>query len=291
MRVVSEVPLPEWAPFEQAMPVDEPDVSISLARVLETDPPAEHRREVTASECRLLIPRVGSFHIKGGRRIVVAPAKGAPLRAIRPWLIGSAWGALCYQRGVFLIHASAVIVRGEAVLFCAPAKGGKSTIAAELTSRGYQLVSDDLCHLNIPPHGVSVVHPSVPRIKLWSDTLAILRHRTAVLQPDQFRVGKFHLVSATNCQLEPAPVHAIYLLEWGDTDIRRLAGINAFRRFLAASIYKPRLLATAEQLSQYSSQALSVLRHVPIWEFRRPRDLAQLRESVDLLTRQWPAIV
>lgn len=289
LRVASQLPLPEWAPFEQATLDGDPHVVISLDEVLTHDPTVREQRVVTASECRFVVPGVGAFRVSGGREIVVAPARGVAPRHLRPWLIGSAWGSLCYQRGLFLIHASAVLVDEQAVLFCAPAKGGKSTLAAQWNARGYALISDDLCHLNIPAQGVPIVYPSAPRLKLWSDALGELGWNTSHLDPDPSRAGKFHVIRTANSHLRPTPVRAIYLLKWGEFCIRPLSGLNALRRFLAAATYRPGLLGSMEQVSQYSSQSMKVLQRVPVWELQRPRELTTMGNTADLLASHWAA--
>jgi hypothetical protein len=161
-------------------------------------------------------------------------------------------------------------------------------MAAELTRRGYPLVSDDLCHLDIPREGVPLVYPSAPRLKLWSDALGQLGWNTERLEPDQSRAGKFHLVEIANTWTQTAPVRGIYLLEWGEFRTSRLSGLAAFRRFLAASTYRPELLASAER---YSTQSLSLLQRVPLWELRRPLDLAATGETVSLLASHWSGVV
>jgi hypothetical protein len=283
LRVVSEVQLPEWAPFEQASPGTNSDVIISLGGVLVDELSGAPRRIVTATECQFLVPGTGSFQVKNGREIVVKPAPGVAARRLRPWLIGSAWGALCYQRGLFLIHASAVMIDGSAVLFCALAKRGKSTMAAQLNTKGYPLLSDDLCHVDISADGVPVVYPGAPRLKLWSDALDELGWDAGNLEPDQSRPGKFHVVHTADPSILPAPVRAIYLLEWGEFGIRRLAGLNALQRFLAASIYRPGILGSMGQLNRYSTQSMTLLQRVPLWELQRPRDLAMIANTADLL--------
>ena len=288
LSVVSQLPLPEWAPFEQAMLAGDPDVVISLEEVPGRDTTiAEYERTITASECWFSVPGTGHFRVREGREIVIAPARGAVPRQLRRWLIGSAWASLCYQRDLFLIHASAVLVDGEAVLFCARAKGGKSTLAAHLNTRGYALVSDDFCRLEIPDHAPPVVYPSTPRLKLWNDTLAQLGWNTAHLEPDSSRAGKFHVVLKANNFVQPAPIRAVYLLEWGEFTLRRLSGLAALRRFLSAGTYRAGLLESTGRLSRHSSRSMAFLQRVPVWELRRPRDLAAFGQTADLLAIHW----
>jgi hypothetical protein len=289
LLVASEIPLPEWSPFEVAEHAGDPDVVISV----EEDPsdpdfpPGGDRRVITAGEHRFRVPGVGYFRVHKGREIVVAPARGVALHQLRPWLLGSAWGSLCYQRGLFLIHASAVLVGAEAVLFCARAKGGKSTMAAQLHTMGHPLLSDDLGNLDIPADGPPTLYPSAPRLKLWSDTLDELGWSIEHLEPDHTRAGKFHVMRTANNFVRPAPVRGIYLLEWGELGMRRLSGLTALRRFLSASIYRTGLLESAGRLAQHSRGSITLLQRVPVWEVRRPRDLSAMGKTADLLAGHW----
>jgi hypothetical protein len=288
LRVESQILLPEWAPFERTSTAGDPEVVISLAEAPDSDlTAAGDPGVITAEEYCFFVPGVGGFRVRDGREIVVVPMHGTAHRHLRPWVIGSAWGALCYQRGLFLIHASAVMVDDAAVLFCARAKGGKSTIAARLNMSGHALISDDLCHLDIPSAGLPVVYPSMPRLKLWSDALGELGWSDQTMEPDHVREGKFHIARAGANQTHPVPVQAIYLLEWGEFSLRRLAGLGALRHFLRAATYREKLIASTEQLSKHTDRCLRVLQRVPVWQLRRPRDLATLGQTAELLANHW----
>jgi hypothetical protein len=286
LRIASELPLPEWLSFEQPE-MEATDIAISLGEIPDSESLVAGRRIVTDSECQFAVPGVGSFRISHGREIIIQKSGKSEPRQLRQWLLGSAWGALCYQRGLFLIHASAVVVDAHAVLFCAPSRGGKSTLAATLDANGYSLISDDLCHIAIPEAGSPTLFPSAPRFKLWADALQTLESRPECLELDPLRAGKFHVTRTGTGQTTPATLRDIYLLEWGDLNIGRLSGATALRRFWSASTYRPRMLASAEQLGWYSSQSLSVLQRVPVWELTRPRDLQGMSKTVDLLASHW----
>lgn len=256
-----------------------------MAQLASSDP-ADATALLTTSSCRFCVPDLASFHISHGREIVVHPHRGACLRNIRQWLLGSAWGSLCYQRGVFLIHASAVMVESQAVLFCAPAKEGKSTLAAQLTARGYALVSDDLCHLEVPAVGPPLIFRSAPRLKLWKDSLAHFSPDRYSVEKDPSRAGKFHVEGVAHVHTDKLPVRGVYLLAFGPLSIRRIFGLAALRQFWSASTYRPKLMA-AEHSARYRSQSLSFLQRTPVWEFSRPRDLESIGTAIDALASEW----
>ncbi len=201
LRVASEIHLPEWTPFEEPTPAGAPEVVIAHERTPREDMGEAHKaRVITATEYQSFIPGVGCLRVRDGCRITVALARGATVSQVLPWLTGSAWAALCYQRGMFLIHASGVMAGDSAVLFCARTKGGKSTMAAQMHARGHALVSDDLCNLEFPGPGRPVVYPASRRIKLWTDALAEIGWNGEHLEPDHARSGKFHALRSTGEQ-------------------------------------------------------------------------------------------
>ena len=84
------------------------------------------------------------FLMHAGREIIFE-AEDAAQHEAAIFLLGSAFGILLHQRGHFVLHASAIVVRGQAVLLCGPSGCGKSTLAAALVDRGYSFVNDDVC--------------------------------------------------------------------------------------------------------------------------------------------------
>ncbi len=68
---------------------------------------------------------------------------------------------LALESDALLLHASAVEIGNEAVIFCAPSYGGKSTLAHFLMQQGHRLITDDTIAL-FPKNGRFVTTGSVP---------------------------------------------------------------------------------------------------------------------------------
>ena len=270
LRVRSQWQLPEWACFQVA-PHAEPEVLISLQGL----PPANGAPpEPGAEPYEFQVPEVGQFWVRGGREIRVLPEPGAEPRSLRLFLLGSAWAALCYQRGLLVLHVSAVATPAGVLAFCGPSGAGKSATAAWLVERGYPLVSDDLCRFETSPNGI-LVHPSTPRLKLWSDALAGLGRSAAGLERDHFRQDKYHLAVAP-LGGGPLPLAGICLLEWGDAGLARLTGHRALSRLVTATAYRGSLLAAMGQVAATWERCAALLRQVPVWQFQRPRQWAAM---------------
>src|SRR5690606_11328504 len=74
--------------------------------------------QASPTELLLRIPEVGSFWVREGSEVVVARDAAADDHDVRAFLLGSVLGALCYQRRLLPLHASAVRVSSGCVAFC-----------------------------------------------------------------------------------------------------------------------------------------------------------------------------
>ena len=128
MNVISQIELPEWASFACTPSKHDADVVIRRTEPLATCP--AYTLTAQGASLTFELPQVGRYTIHDGREIVLTPCMEAAADALRLFLLGSAWGALGYQRGWLPLHASVVQIGDGAVAFCAPAGHGKSSLAA-----------------------------------------------------------------------------------------------------------------------------------------------------------------
>ena len=283
LRVASEIRVPEWKVFEILQPFGQADVVVRT----ENHTPTRNFPEITAGLFCFHVPNVADYVVKSGCEITVTPLPEADEREVRLFLLGSAWGALCYQRGILALHASVVQNGNYAVAFCGASGAGKSSIAAWLTGRGYQLVSDDLCRFAVID-GIPRVYPSAPRLKLWRETLDVLAWKDSEGERDCLRFDKFLIdVKGSGKPGIPAPLLAIYLLEWGDGGLSPLTGLAALRRFIAAATYRGDLLEPMGQAAAHWNRCADLLRCTPVWNLARPRDWPAMDAVMESLISQW----
>jgi len=278
--VLSDLEVPEWEPFADAGDSSEFDVSVRV----EPRSAGEEEPAQTAREHRFYEKAAGWFRVRNGREIIVTPCERFLPEQLRAFLLGSAWGALMYQRGQLIIHASAVRSGNGGVAFCAACGGGKSTLAAALISRGYPFLSDDLCYVETVNSGPPVAHPSTFRLKLWEEAFHQLGRKVPESVSDQIQPGKFQCLPDAR-ERAPLALRGVYLLSWGQLGIDRVTGLAALQRFLTAATWRGRLLFSTGDPGVYFQQCADVLRTVPVWEFRRPRELSTLDESATILER------
>ena len=140
---------------------------------------------------------------------------------------------LLIKRGVFLLHCSYVLFRGEALLFCAGKGVGKSTQAALWEQyRGAEIVNGDRALLRLSDAGLTAF-------------------------------GSPYCGSSEIALNRSAPVKAVVLLEQGSNNkLSRCVGTQAFSRLMAQITYEP------YQSEQTVDFALGVCERVPVYTMR-----------------------
>jgi hypothetical protein len=159
--------------------------------------------------------RVGWFGIeRSGRRVWHRLDPEAEPGDVETVLSGPIVALTLQLQGRVLLHAGAVLVEGQAVGLAGPHGAGKSTLTASLLQAGHPMLTDDILPLTHEDGRVHA-HPSVPRLKLWPDSLAALGEDEAAHDPvltwspkRKLRVGdRWAGVAA-----DAAPLAVIYLL-------------------------------------------------------------------------------
>ncbi len=130
--------------------------------------------EASPQEFLLRVEGVAYYHARAGSQVTVQPHPEALLLDIRTYLLSSIFAALCHQRALLPLHASAVETPRGVIAFLGRSGAGKSSLAAFLGRRGYRIVADDICLIDPAATLSQRVLPVAPWLKLWRDTLDVL---------------------------------------------------------------------------------------------------------------------
>mgnify|MGYP002777008889 FL=1 len=273
LAIASAFELPEWAAFA-AESDGQADVRI---RVGDAALPVARSGEDIA----FVVKGAGEWLVRGGREILVRPDPGAAQAQWRLFTLGSAWGALGYQRGLAMWHGSAVAFAGRAVLVCGDSGAGKSTLAAALVARGGTLVADDLSRVDLG----AAIWPSAARLKLWGEVVAWLGWKDRALHREWLREDKFHCAVAESAAGGgPVPLAAIVVLKDGEEQrLERLGGAEALSAVLGGTLYRPDALDGLGQWPMQGALVARILATTPAWRLTRPRDLDRLDETARLV--------
>jgi len=290
LRVRSEIVLPELIPDQPAG--GKPDVEIRVAPVPQSLPQATQstfEAEIAGSDVLIKIPKVARYQVKGGREILIEAAPGVEARDLRLFLLGSALGAIYFQRGYFPLHASVMVMNGNAVAFTGDSGAGKSTIAAWMNTQGYPLLCDDVCVIRFDDDHAPLVYPGFPRLKLWSDALSTFDIDPDKLQRDYFRADKYHLSVPDRFWIDPVPLRHINILQFSDEvpapcieDIQPAQAVHLLRN----NTYRYQYISGLGLTRSHFHDCVRLARSTAIHYLTRPRQHSNLAECQRLVEQQ-----
>lgn len=249
--------------------------------------------QATDGQILLSLPGIARFLMTEGRDITVEPEGAADEEAFRIFLLGSAMGALLHQRGALVLHAGAVAVNGEAVLFCGPSGAGKSSLVAALNASGYPLITDDVCLLHKDPSGRPMVSPDGRRLKLWADAIDNIAVGARGEVPVRPGIPKYWIDPPTPALRTAVPVRAVYFLRAEAPPFR--VGIEALAPLDAVVLmrdnaYRPRLVRVLGQEEQWLDHGLSVLSAGDAFRLTHRMRFDALPACVESLERHWQSL-
>jgi hypothetical protein len=204
-----------------------------------------------------------------GRRIAYNPLCEASLPALETYLLSMVLSYALLKLGYEVLHATAVIVDGEALALLGPSGHGKSTLAAAFLSAGYPVLTDDLLVLMETPEGI-MIPPGIPRIKLFPETAARWLPFPVTGAPMNPLSDKLVIpLSEPHFWRAPAPLRAVYRLsDPGATRpankvrIARMPVKTAFIQLLAGT-FNRRVLEPA-RLKRHFEGTCNLLTKVPV---------------------------
>lgn len=213
------------------------------------------------------VPGVATFEVHDGSRVTFEREPGVADGDVRLFLLGTALGAIMWQRGHLVLHGNAFAVAAGAAVVVGRSGAGKSTLAAELDRRGHQVLSDDV----VPIDDEGLALPGYPRIKLWEDAVERLGRRTDELERITASHAKFH-VPVSRGVLSPVPAHWIYVLDTHDGTTLELEHVSGSACFdlLSAHTYRRELASGAAESWQHLQRCAALASRARIVRVRRP---------------------
>lgn len=283
LTIASELALPELIPSNGVA-----NVVIQFGRL---SPPALHPTpsycscHITAQEAYLAWADGGVFYVQDGYKIVVDPIAGVDERILRLYLLGAALGLLLHQRGLMVLHANTVVVKGHAIAVVAERGYGKSTTTGALYHRGHELLADDVTAI-APLDQELLALPGFPRLKLWPESVVALGQDPTTLPLLHPELEKRDRTIEQGFAQRPVPLSKIYLLEDGDQlEVQPLPpgeAIATLMRHWYCSRFGAAMLEVIGTKSHFL-QCASLARRVPVYALKRPYNLSALMAIAQLV--------
>jgi hypothetical protein len=235
----------------------------------------------------LKVENVGRFLIENGNSITIWKVPTATTRETIIFLWASAVAALLHQRGILIVHGSAVKIGESAVIFSGRSGSGKSTMASAFSSlKDSLMVSDDISAIRMNESGIPVVLPGYPMMKLWrdsSDKFGIAWDETRFIRE---KVKKMIVNTRDRFHGKEVGLKQIYLLSYknsGNAEIKEVTGYKKLE-LLTGKIFRKNYL-TKNQQSQLdvfedSSKILPVIR---LCTLERQQGMSFFDETFELI--------
>lgn len=288
LGIHSEIELPELAPAHAAV-----DVIIRTAH-LEFSADQETQSGVfdaDAEQVRVNYAGIAAFALHHGAEIEFEPAPNVNPQELRLMLLGPVWAMLLHQRGRLVLHASSVALKQRAIAFLAEAGEGKSTIAAALLARGYQLVTDDLLAINPDSAQRPSIYPGFPFLKISTQAARALGQNLDAAPRVSARLDK-RVWQIDDAPTSPVELECIYVLKRGEQPrIEMLAPQEAFIA-LVRHTFVARLLDATEATQKHFQQCSILTRQIPIYRLSMPSSLEGLAKIAELVDKnlRFPAL-
>ena len=227
------------------------------------------------------------FKVSEGRHISIYRDKHISDKDVAIYLLGSAWGVLCHQRGLFPFHCSSVRFGSHAYAFAAPSGGGKSSLAAGLSSQGLAHFSDDVAVLSLNEDQNIIAHSMPKGIKLWQDTTEALGFDPLMTVTSDGRFEKFYVNTKYSSADTKLQLKCIYVLAFSsdkkDLCIEHLGPEEALMS-VYRNVYLVDWLHLIGNVENVLSNARDIIEHIPVMRFTRPRDFEEFGVSSSFLT-------
>ena len=233
---------------------------------------------------------VGEFLVSAcGHHIQARQFEEASQESFHVYLLGQALSFALVNCGLEPLHATTVVVNGEAVAFLGESGFGKSTLAACFLQAGYRMLTDDLLILN-KDAGTFIAYPGPLRIKLYPHLAHRFLGRASNGVAMNSETRKLILpLSGDRVSLAPAPLRALYTLaapsEMSRKQPIRISVLPPREGFMALvkNTFNSRIVHPA-RLERQFKQMTRLASVVPVKELSYPRVLADLPK---VRTRFW----
>ncbi len=250
-----------------------------------TQPKGKWFRHVRLSDGADYIEWSGLFEFlvsADGRRIACHRLNGASDDAFQTYLLSQVLSFALLKKRIEPLHATAVVVDGEAVAFLGDCGFGKSSLGAAFLQAGHRLLTDDLRVLKDEGHRF-VAYPGPPRIKLFPDIASNLLGERANGTPMNNQTPKLVIPLDQDEAVPPEgalPLKAIYVLKppvstrGPRITIRLLSARRAFVELITNTFNA--VIVEPDRLKRQFALASRLAARVPVKSLSFPRILAQL---------------
>ena len=201
----------------------------------------------------------------------------------RRFLLLSLSSIVSFNNNLYPIHGCGVSYKGESFIISGNSGEGKSTLNMLLQERGFKTIGDDVLNVYVD-NKKSYVHPGPPVSFLIDDSIDILNMwdiekiilRDPIWRTTYSTIGNFDNITR--------PIRKIYNLSKYNEDIYISSNINISEktRIIKNNAYCGYLFGKIDSEKQ-KRMITDIANYTEIVNFKRPKDLNKINETVDFI--------
>lgn len=281
LNISSEFELPELLPSK-----GKTDVEIIHGIIDEVAPDLNEKKIIkfTKDDIIYQLKTEAGCRIIKGEKVIVQPHKSLSHSAIRLFILTSVMGCLLYQRKLFAIHGSSIVINGKCVIIAGYSGAGKSSLTSSFIQKGYKFLSDDIsviCENN----GEIYVQPGYPYRKLHSDSANALSINTGSLEIIDSEEEKYLVPAIDHYIQEPVPLYALIELAVGKDEyvtLEKITGANIIS-ILIGNIYRRSIAHHLKLNDYYFYKSGYIASKIKAFKLTRPQNQYTFDKQMDLI--------
>lgn len=224
-----------------------------------------------------------------GEQVLWRKLQEVPNEVFFTYFLGQVLSYCLLARGVEPLHATAMVVNGQAIAFLGDSGAGKSTLAATFLQKGYTLLTDDVLALEFR-EGRIWVRPGIARVKLNPDSADAVFSGRRSIPMNSFTSKMIFPLNDSQHGSSEVPLRALYVLPQRPGNSQRTARRIMVRRMSGRASFLPIVQNTfndtvlhPDRLKQQFAFAARLASLIPIKRLSYPRRLDLLPAVVDAI--------
>ncbi len=241
----------------------------------------------------LRFPEFGDFFMVGGRKIWASPKAGGPVNTFTSYLCSLAIANILFQRGCFILHASAVALPTGATIFLGDSGAGKTTLTAAFAKVPLPILSEDVTVIEYRGD-VPYVLPGIPYLKLGPKTTKLLGWEYEKLPPLYHNIDKRAFVLEKHYATQAVPLRQICWVRAEDCDALRWEAFEDWSdqiNCLAQNIHYPSFFMGYPLDETYSEIALRLANELSFQQVIRPEGQNTISQLIQQIQDREKALI
>ena len=169
---------------------------------------------------------------------------------------------------------------------------GKSTLAAALGERGYPLIADDQCAIEIGADAIPRIHADGRQLRLWERSIIELGLGERRGESMRNRLRKFYVdpAAASDAAVAVGAIYALVSIRGPEQpEIERPNVVDA-TKLLLTNAYRPKLVRRLDQQGMYFQGGTTIAAAAGIFRLKRPFGFDQVAGTIAMLEEHWASI-